>query len=111
MLDRLITVKLAAAGGRVDGKYVDGPVTPYRVWAEKTSSSSSDEGSEGIGTVIKALVTWRVRWLEAFAQHRIDLMSIEDEQGHAWNVEAVNESEQRRRFIDLQAIRGDQIAV
>ena len=110
-LDRLIIVNLQALGKRVLGKY-EGPmvVTTYRVWAERISSGATDEGTEG-GTITQAVVTWRVRWLEAFERHRIDLMSIEAE-GFSWNVEAVNQSDDRRRFmIDLQAIRGDQIVV
>ena len=31
-LDRLITVRLEALGKRVEGKYVDGPITVLRVW-------------------------------------------------------------------------------
>ena len=109
-LDRLITVNLQLEGERVLGKYVEGLVTPYRVWAERISSGgSTDEASEG-GTLIQALVTWRIRFLEAIAQHRVDRMSVRAE-GHDWNVEAVTQSDERRRFIELQAIRGDRIAV
>lgn len=109
-LDRIITVNLQSEGRRVEGKYVDGPVTPYRVWAERISSGgSTDEASEG-GTIIQAIVTWRVRFREVIAQHRVDLMSIEAE-GHSWNVEAVSQSDERRRFIELQAIRGDRIVI
>ena len=110
-LDRIITVHLQALGKRVEGRYSDGSITTYRVWAERISSGATDEASEGIGTVTQAVVTWRVRWLEAFARHRIDLMSIEDGSGFAWNVEAVNESDERRRYLELGAIRGDQIVV
>ena len=105
-LDRLITVRLQALGERVEGKYVDGPITVLRVWAEKSSSASTDEGSDGTGTVIQAIVTWRVRWVTAIARHRVDLMSIEAD-GFFWNVESVNESDERRRFIELRAIAGD----
>ena len=108
-LDRLITVRLQALGERVDGKYVDGPITAYRVWAERISSASTDAASAGTGTVIQAVVTWRVRWVTAIARHRVDLMSIEAD-GFFWNVEAVNESDERRRFIELRAIAGDLIA-
>ena len=105
-LDRLITVRLQALGERVDGKYVDGPVKVLRVWAERSSSSATDAASAGTGTVVQAIVTWRVRWVTAIARHRVDLMSIEAD-GFFWNVEAVNESDERRRFIELRAIAGD----
>ena len=58
----------------------------------------------------QAAVTWRVRWRQVFAMHRIDLMSIEAE-GFSWNVEAVNQSDDRRRYLELGAIRGDLIVV
>ena len=61
-LDRIITVNLQSEGERVEGKYVDGALTPYRVWAERISSGATDEASEGIGTVTQAAVKWRVRW-------------------------------------------------
>ena len=105
-LDRLIIVRLEALGERVDGKYVDGPITPYRVWAERISSAATDAASAGTGTVVQAIVTWRVRWVTAIARHRVDLMSIEAD-GFFWNVESVNESDERRRFIELRAIAGD----
>ena len=76
-LDRLITVRLEALGKRVEGKYVDGPITVLRVWAERISSASTDAASAGTGTVVQAIVTWRVRWVTAIARHRVDLMSIE----------------------------------
>ena len=107
-LDRLITVSLQALGERVNGKYVDGKVTAYRVWAERISSASTDAASAGTGTVVQAVVTWRVRYLVAIARHRVDLMSIEAD-GFFWNVESVNESDERRRFIELRAIAGDLI--
>ena len=44
-LDRLITVRLEALGKRVEGKYVDGPITVLRVWAERISSASTDAAS------------------------------------------------------------------
>ena len=109
-LDRIITVHLQDLGKRVEGRYSDGWITTYRIWAERVSSGATDEGSEA-GTITQAVVTWRVRWLEAFERHRIDLMSIEDGSGFAWNVESVNESGGRRRFLELGAIRGDQIVV
>ena len=109
-LDRIITVNLQSEGERVEGKYVDGALTPYRVWAERISSGATDEASEGIGTVTQAAVKWRVRWVTAIARHRVDLMSIEAE-GFSWNVEAVNESDERRRYLELRALRGDQIVV
>ena len=108
-LDRLITVRLQALGERVEGKYVDGPITSYRVWAERISSSATDAASAGTGTVVQAIVTWRVRWVTEIARHRVDLMSIEAD-GFSWNVESVNESDERRRFIELRAIAGDLIA-
>ena len=108
-LDRLITVRLTALGERVDGKYVDGLVTPYRVWAERISSSATDAASAGTGTVVQAIVTWRVRWVTAIARHRVDLMSIEAD-GFFWDVESVAMSDERRRFIELRAIAGDLIA-
>ena len=86
-LDRLITVRLEALGKRVDGKYVAGPITVLRIWAERISSASTDEGSDGTGTVIQAIVTWRVRWVTEIARHRVDLMSIEAD-GFFWNVES-----------------------
>ena len=108
-LDRLIIVRLEALGERVDGKYVDGKVTAYRVWAERLSSSATDAASAGTGTVVQAIVTWRVRWVTAIARHRVDLISIEAD-GFFWNVESVAESDERRRFIELRAIAGDLIA-
>ena len=109
-LDRLITVSLQALGKRVNGKYVDGKVTAYRVWAERISSASAstDAASAGTGTVVQAVVMWRIRWVTAIARHRVDLMSIEAD-GFFWNVESVNESDERRRFIELRAIAGDLI--
>ena len=108
-LDRLITVRLEALGKRVEGKYVDGPITAYRVWAERTSGGGSTDEASGGGTVVQAVVMWRIRWVTEIARHRVDLMSIEAD-GFFWNVEAVNESDERRRFIELRAIAGDLIA-
>ena len=104
-LDRIITVNLQSEGERVEGKYVDGALTPYRVWAERISSGATDEASEGIGTVTQAIVTWRIRFRELFAMHRVDLMSIEAE-GFSWNVEAVNQSDERRRYLELRSAPG-----
>ena len=61
-LDRIITVNLQALGKRVEGRYKDGWITSYRVWAERISSGATDEGTEE-GTITQAVVTWRVRWV------------------------------------------------
>ena len=73
--------------------------------SESQAADQTDEASGG-GTFVQAIVTWRVRWVTAIARHRVDLMSIEAD-GFFWNVESVNESDERRRFIELRAIAGD----
>ena len=103
-LDRRIVIHLEALGIRnQQGIYVPGPVTDYPLWAQRMASGSTDvEDSEG--TRVVRIVTWRVRWFAALASHRIDLMSLTAE-GYTWNPESVNESDERRRFVDIQSVR------
>ena len=104
-LDRLITLNLEAEGQFVRGMYVPGPVTPVRVWAQRQTQGSVDEETSG-GTRLRVVAGWIIRYRRDVASHPIDRMTLTAE-GAEWNVEALNESDARRRTLEISAIRRD----
>ena len=106
-LDRIIDVDVQAPGAFVSGVYVPGPVTTYRVWAERLSVGSTDI-EERQGTRIETVVRWRIRWRVEIARADVDRVAVRAEE-RSWNVEGVSESDERKRYLFIQAISGDRL--
>lgn len=104
-LDRRITVKISGEGFRDEhGEYQPGPVTDYPLWADQAGAGSVDtETSAGI--VITAARTYTVRWFEELISATIPNVAIVDDLGHTWNADSVSESNARRRYISISAVR------
>ena len=103
-LDRRITVHIEALGEYVDGVYQPGEVTDYGVWAQRTSAGAADVATEG-GIFVSEAATFLVRWFRELALTPPNRVSITDELGLEWNVDVISESNQRRRFLGIQALR------
>ena len=105
-LDRIITLLLEADGTFVDGVYNPGPITEHRVWARRVSAGSTDAVDSGSGLLrIRSVVEWTIRYREDVAQHAITRLYVRDEEGNTWNAEEISESDMRRRYITISAIR------
>ena len=70
----------------------------------RRGAGSVDTETQG-GIVITAARTYTVRWFEELITATIPNVSIIDELGHAWNADSVSESNARRRFISISAVR------
>ena len=102
-LDTPITIRLEAIGDRNEhGEYVRGPVTEYPVWADQTNSGSTDTVTTG-GTVVVEVRTFTVRWFQALADHRTDLITLNDADGNRWDIESVGIGRDRRRALQITA--------
>ena len=104
-LDRLILVHVEASGRRTAGVYVPGATTIHTLWAQRLSVGSTDaEAAEGVR--VEAAARWKIRWQREIAETDIDLVSVHAE-GRTWNVESVSESDERQRFLFIEAVSAD----
>ena len=118
-LDTPITIRLEAEGRRADeqdvadgvmidgmlvipGDYIPGPVTEYPVWSDQTNSGSTDTVT-GAGSVVVEVRTFTVRWFTELADHRTDLITLNDEYGNRWDIESVGIGRDRRRALQIVA--------
>ena len=86
------------------GEFEPGAITEYPVWADQAGAGSVDtETSAGI--VITAARTYTVRWFEELITATIPNVAIVDDLGHTWNADSVSESNARRRYISISAVR------
>ena len=106
-LDTRITIGIEAAGMRNDrGEYVPGPTTNYEVWSDSRNAGSQDV-EESSGITIREIRTFMVRYFAALATAPINFVSITGADGSTWNVLNRADSNERRRFITIEAIRAD----
>ena len=107
-LDRIVTVNVETRGAYNDvGRYVEGVVTPLRVWASKTDRNLMDVLETG-GNRGEIQRTWRVRWNAAIYAAQPELLAVEDE-GLVYDIQNMAEVTDRdgmtrRRFIDLTGV-------
>ena len=110
-LDRVITINVQGEGQRVEGKWVDGAVTPYRVWASRRDISQTDIAAEdGDRDVTRR--DFRIRWRSEFADALVSSLTV-IEGGQTFNVLNLMELSAkkggavpvRRRFLYLQGER------
>ena len=104
-LDKRIRVGLEADGMDNDqGEYVPGPITWYDLWAEVRDGGSEDRVEEaGFRTLGRKV--FRVRWRLDIVIQPPSQSYVDDEYGQRYNVDEITDNEQRRRFIDLGAVR------
>ena len=78
-LDRIITVRVQAEGMRNEhGEFVEGAVTPIRVWASRRDRDLTDIAEEG-GTRGEARRDWRIRWRADLAGAATSSLAVEDD--------------------------------
>ena len=103
-LDRPITLHLQAEGHRDEqGRYVPGPVTDVRVWAQIDDGGEADTLTEG-AVVVLARAVFAVRWTQAVIDTPPSRMEITDDNGRRWNVDTVTDFIARRRFVQITAV-------
>ena len=119
-LDRIATLRLAAAGTRDDqGVYTPGEITDYRVWASRIDAPV-DRNETKDGTRVTGVGRFRVRWFRALADHDVGLEGQILIDGTTWRITTINEVDNfdargdsqralrtRRRWIELTADRID----
>ena len=110
--DRRITVQIQAPGMRNEhGRFVPGAVTALGVWASRRDVSQELKVERG-GTRDETTRDWRIRWNSLIASSTTaNLEVIDGAETFTINnmVEVTRrrgEVNLRRRFLDLQGIRG-----
>ena len=104
-LDTRITIRIEALGDRDStGEYVPGASTSYTVWADEMKSSEDDHLETGGARTI-SVRHFRVRYFQAMAVANVALVSLVDSRGLEWNVDSVEPSDDRRRFILIRGVR------
>ena len=104
-LDRRVTVNIRAPDTRNEfGEHVPGEVTAYPLWAEQRGAGSVDVEEVG-GVELRHSRSYTVRYFVEAARAGIDGVSIVDADGDTWNAESIIESDARRRFLVIQAVR------
>jgi len=108
--DSRITVGIRAEGTRdTKGRYVPGPITNYPVWADERNAGSSDqEAPQGI--IVREIRTFLIRWFLALSVAPISRVSVSKLEADGttvstWNALNKAESNERRRYITIEAIR------
>ena len=104
-LDRIIELGLEAEGEFVRGQYVAGPIKWLTVWAQRQSQGSVDQETSA-GTRVRVIAGWIIRYRQDVARQPINRLHLRAQDG-MWNIESVNESDSRRRFLEIGAVRID----
>ena len=104
-LDTRITIRIEALGDRDStGEYQPGPTTSFPAWADEMKSSEDDHLETGGARTI-SVRHFRVRHFQALAVANVALVSLVDSLGLVWNVDSVEPSDDRRRFILIRGVR------
>ena len=102
-LDRRITLHVEAEGTRDRGEFVPGAVVDYELWASRETIGADDERSDGVART-ETVARFILRWNEVFASTPPNRLGITDALGRAYNVRSVADSDERRRFVEIEAI-------
>ena len=104
-LDRRIALHVYAKGTRhpLTGDPVRGAVVDYEVWASRETVETTDDRSDGTVRT-ERIARFILRWNAELATTPADRLEITDDLGRAYNVQSVTDSDQRRRFVEVEAI-------
>ena len=107
-LDTRITIEIAAEGHRNQfGEYVPpGNPTLYPVWADTGGVGISDTVSTGGVEGIRGMAA-TVRWFRELVIAPNRLVHVIDAFNLRWEVDNINTSDQRRRWIGMYLFRLD----
>ena len=104
-LDRRITVNLYLnAMTNEFGEYEQGPATPLNMWARQSDGGSAEVSSGG-GTLVTTSKRWQIRFNEQILTTSVALMEVVDSDGFTWDIERSVESDERRRYLEIEGIR------
>ena len=81
---------------------VPGAVVDYEVWASRETIEITDD--ESIATRTETVVRFILRWNAELATTPPDRLGITDGMGRVYNVRRVADSDERRRFVEVEAI-------
>ena len=105
VLDTRCSIEIEALGDRDStGEYQPGATTSFPVWADEMKSSDDDH-PETSGARTISVRHFRVRHFQVLATANIALVSLTDSRGLIWNVDSVDLSDARRRFITIRGVR------
>lgn len=103
-LDRRVEIQRNDGERNARGEFVDDWQVAATAWAERRGAGSSDQVSTA-GLIVLEVVTFTTRWTAELAGLDISLTRIVDDEGDTWNVEVIQESDVRRRFLVFQCVR------
>lgn len=106
MLDRIVTLHLAAAGARNEhGEWEPGEVRDVRIWAELADGGSIDvETRGGVARLLRLIVN--LRWRRDLAEIPPDRLALTDDRGRRFNVESVTDHTiARQRLVTLAVVQ------
>ena len=103
-LDRRITLERATEQDQGYGEFdiVWAPLAS--VWARQRTQQAEDEVQVG-GLETTGAITWTIRYRADLLGFDLATLRVRDALGHLWNIETVQESDARRRFLMITAIR------
>ena len=104
-LDRRITVQRRVTETDDFGRPLPTVIeTIASVWAQRRSAGTVDTLLEG-GVLVTESVSWTIRYRTDILEADLGALQIIDASGQLWNPETIIESDARRRFIDISAVR------
>ena len=103
-LDRRIRIERNHGDVNMAGELVDDWRPFATVWAQKTGAGFSDTETVS-GIVVTAAANFTLRYRSGVTSITPDLLRIVDADNAIWEVDVVRESDERRRFIEIQALR------
>ena len=104
-LDRRITVQRRVTETDDFGRPLPTVIeTIASVWAQRHSAGTVDTLLAG-GVLVTESVSWTIRYREDVIAADLGALQITDSSGVVWNPETMIESDARRRYIDISAVR------
>ena len=104
-LDRRITLHVYAEGTRdkLTGESVSGAVVDYEVWASRETIETTEDRADGTVRP-ERIARFILRWNAELATTPPTRLEITDDLGRAYNVQGVTDTDERRRFVEIEAI-------
>lgn len=104
LLDRPIVVEQNHGMRNASGEFVDDWRTLGRMWAIQQSAGEVDVETAG-GIIVSEARNYVVRWRRDLFLLSPAVVRIIDDLGIMWNVDAMSESRDRRRYLSISCQR------
>ena len=104
-LDRRIQIQRDHGDYNDDGEFIHDWRDVARVWAVRQGVGASDTIGTGGTALTVENVTFTIRYTSTLATLNPARVRVVDDESQTWSVDVIAESDARRRFLSISAVR------